>query len=331
MSRHLRSSFTRSLRRVFLATALLPFAAPSAVVLAPWDPGSVGILSHFGTVALAPAQTTGDFVPFPGSGFYASYNGNDRFFAIYDEVVSGDPFAASLAIGVASVGEFAVKARTLNQRGVGNDSPLPIGNAPIAAGAAAATDFYIPPLGGVSPPNGEAPCCVVGASLNVAGSFQSDRAGNFAYVEVLVNQAAVLYVLIIDEAGRGVTAVARPDADGKLVEQILVGPWAGSGEFLFTLPADTDAATVGRLDLRLWTESQARSDASSGGNAANFLNTAALTFAPPPGTFVGLASGLAFLPDPSRTLSGPSSLSLLGLGIAALGWRRRSASLTPHA
>lgn len=296
---------------VVLAAAALSRPALSGVIES-WDPNSIGMGGMFGTVASAPPETNSDFIPAPGFGLFATYNGQPTSSASY---LSPGDFATGTGQANATVGAFSVGAATSNQRGLGNVSLY----GPMAAGGAAATEFYIPASPTCLPPN-----CLIPMNLKVTGSFpQNDTGGNFVYFDIHVNRLPVATVEVIDFSNANTAVSTYSPSTGAFLGQTFVGPWSGSLDVPFELLAATDTDTFGRIDVRLWGESGARGTIGSAGNALDFLGTATLTADPGPGQFLGLATGLAFVPDAAVAVPEPASGGIFLLGLAAMALVRR--------
>lgn len=277
-------------------------AAPAAR-LDVWDPGPAGLSGQFGTTVVTAEDIPRALEPFPDSTLLqAPFNGVPESTGEY--FVPGDD-ASSDARARATTHEVSLGVRTSNLRaatvsGSGLNPGLDIG-----AGAAASTSYFVPAMVSTE--------ATIPAKLTVEGHFDSTSFLNFVYADVKVDGIPRVSIEVFDEPTSPDAFLAFYDEAGDFDHGSYLGPWPGSVDLPFGIPFAADASTVGRLDVRLWSESD------SGGNSLNFLDTAALTIEPLPGTFVGLATGLRFLPDAARSVPEPSSLWLVVVG--ALGMR----------
>lgn len=277
---------------IFLGAGLNPPSALSSEII-DWNPASVGILNQFGTTT----QVADDFSTCcPFAGFNAVAESFAETPLPGQPPLNADIFAAARA--TATVGEFSVGARTVNQ--TGGDAP----SRDISALAAATTNYFIP-AHGLNPE-------FLIMNLLVEGSFDNDVEGSFVEFDILVNDTLALVVTIFDDSRGSFTQLTNSFGDFNL------GPWTGSQDFLFALPADPDEDTFGTLALQLWMFSLPAADDRSTRNAADFLSTATVTAEPPPGGFVGFATGQAFVPDDAVAVPAPGSLALFVLGLVGL-------------
>jgi hypothetical protein len=303
-----RDSVASSLRRVLGATGLIATILSQPVNGLSLDPTSFGTGVYFGTTQFIPPFTHGelDGVVIPNR----RHSSDEAFFT------AG---SAGTAAADASPTEFSVGTDAISQHSGGIHSAF--------AGAVAYTGMTI---------DGDTPPMLPGA-INIEGTITPEEEFDGGFMRIFVNDFNSPFNLadLLVQAVGGIATAGRPPAIQYTYEVCSSPtsctaqsglPWTGSFSLPFSVPLGSNNGII----LSMFSQADA---AFHGGGTLHvaFLDTASITFTPPDGTIVRLATGQVFAGDtPISPAPEPASVLLVVMGLALLARAQRRRVLTPQ-
>jgi hypothetical protein len=303
-----RAGIATRLRRILGVCVLMGLAFPQPAKALLLDPTSFGTGVYFGSRELVP--------PFTDAALSAVVIANRRHSS---SQVFFTAASTGVAIADASPTEFSVGTDAVSAHFGGIHSAF--------AGAVAYTGMTI---------DGDTPPSLPGA-IRIEGTIIPEEEFDGGFVRVFItdfNSPFVLAWLLVEAVGGVATAGGPPSieysynvcssASSCIASSFL--PWSGSFSLPFSVPLGTNNGII----LSMFSQADA---AFNGGGAIHnaFIDTASITFFPPPGTIVRLATGQVVGGDagPSPVPEPPSILLVL-IGLALLGRAQQSRVHTPH-
>jgi hypothetical protein len=303
-----RAGIATRLGRILGVCVLMELAFPLPAKALLLDSTSFGTGVYFGSSELRP--------PFTDSALSAVVIANRQHSSGATFFTAG---SAGAAVADASPTEFSVGTDAVSQHGGGIHSAF--------AGAVAYTGMTI---------DGDTPPSLRGA-INIEGTITPEEAFDGGFMRVFVtdfDSPFVLAWLLVEAVGGVATAGGPPSiqysynvcSSATSCSASSGLPWGGSFSLPFSLPLGTNNGII----LSMFSQADA---AFTGGGAivVDFLDTASITFDPPPGTVVRLATGQVVGADAGPSpVPEPASILLVLIGLALLGRAQQSRVHAPH-